>query len=62
MTRQQLFTRRPREELTEVVGMVGGLHAQVLSSAELAAWARIDGLQPGELEAEVWEHRSLAKT
>ena len=62
MTRQHLFTRRPREELTEVVGTVGGLHAQVLSSAELAAWARIDGLQPGKLEAEVWERRSLVKT
>ena len=62
MTRQHLFTRRPREELTELVGTLGGLHAQVLSSAELAAWARIDGLQPGELEAEVWERRSLVKT
>ncbi len=62
MERQQLVSRRPREELQAVVGEVGGLHAQVLSAAELAAWARVDGLRPGELEEELWERRSLVKT
>lgn len=41
---------------------IGGLQAQVLSSAELAAWARLDDLQPGEMEVELWERRSLVKT
>ena len=45
-----------------MVGAIGGLHAQVLSSAELAVWARIDGLRPGEVEEELWERRSLVKT
>ena len=45
-----------------MVGAIGGLHAQVLSSAELAVWARIDGLRPGEVEEELWEQRSLVKT
>ena len=62
MERQHLVSRRPRAELAAVVGAVGGLHAQVLTSAELAAWARIDGLRPGELETEVWERRGLVKT
>ena len=62
MERQQLVSRRPREDLLAVVGEVGGLHAQVLSAAELAAWARVDGLRPGELEEELWERRSLVKT
>ncbi len=62
MERQQLVSRRPREELLGVVGAIGGLHGQVLSSAELAAWARVEGLRPGELDAKLWEHRSLVKT
>ena len=45
-----------------MVGAIGGLHAQVLSSAELAVWARVDGLRPGEVEEELWERRSLVKT
>ena len=62
MERQFLTARRPREELQAVVGAIGGLHAQMLPAAELAAWARIDGLRPGDLEAELWERRSLVKT
>ncbi len=62
MERQHLVSRRPCEELEAVIGTVGGLHAQVLSAAELAAWARLDGLRPGALEAELWERRSLVKT
>ena len=62
MERQQLVSRRPREELLGVVATIGGLHGQVLAAAELAAWARVEGLQPGELDAELWERRSLVKT
>jgi len=62
MQRQHLVSRRPRGELLEVVGAVGGLQAQMASSAELAAWARVDGLRPDELDEELWEHRSLVKT
>ena len=54
MERQFLTERRPREELTAVAGAIGGLHAQSLPAAELAAWARIDGLRPGELERELY--------
>ncbi len=45
-----------------MVARIGGLHAQMLSAAELAARARLDGLRPGEIEAELWERRSLVKT
>ena len=62
MERQHLTARRPRGELQAVVGAIGGLHAQMLPAAELAAWARLDGLRPGDLEAELWERRSLVKT
>ncbi len=62
MQRQHLVSRRPRDELLRVVGAVGGLQAQMASSAELAAWARVDGVRPGDLDAELWERRSLVKT
>ena len=62
MQRQHLVSRRPCDELLRVVGAVGGLQAQVASSAELAAWARVDGLRPGDLDVELWEHRNLVKT
>ena len=62
MERQFLTERRPREELTAVTGAIGGLHAQSLPAAELAAWARIDGLRLGDLERELWERRALVKT
>ncbi len=62
MERQRLTARRPREELTAVTGAIGGLQAQSASAAELAAWARIDGLRPGDLDRELWERRTLVKT
>ena len=62
MERQHLTARRPRGELKAVTGAIGGLHAQSASAAELAAWARIDGLRPGDLERELWERRALVKT
>jgi hypothetical protein len=38
-----------------------GLHAQVMSSAELQAAARIDGLRPNDVRDALWERRSLVK-
>jgi Winged helix DNA-binding domain len=43
-----------------VAGMVG-LHAQVMSSAELQAAARIDELRPADVRDALWERRSLVK-
>ena len=38
-----------------------GLHAQLMSSAELAAWARVEGLDRGEVPKALWEDRTLVK-
>jgi hypothetical protein len=46
----------------EVVRDVCGIHAQVMSSAELAISARVDGVTQQEVRAALWEKRSLAKT
>ena len=38
-----------------------GLHAQVLSSAELSLWARVDGLRRSDLSNDLWRDRTLVK-
>jgi hypothetical protein len=60
--RHHLGTRAPRSALLEVTVSLGGLHAQLMSSAELTAWARVDQLEPDAVATALWEHRSLVKT
>jgi hypothetical protein len=62
LTRQRLDRRAPRGEALEVVSHVCGLHAQVMSSAELTLWARVDDLEPDAVQKALWEERSLVKT
>jgi hypothetical protein len=60
--RQGVIERRPARDLTDVVGRMVGLHAQVMSSAELQAAARLDGLRPADVRDALWDRRSLVKT
>jgi hypothetical protein len=62
LTRQHLDHRAPRREALEVVSHICGLHAQVMSSAELTLWARVDDLEPDTVQKALWEKRSLVKT
>lgn len=59
--RHFLEGRASREDLLPVVSRVCGLHAQVMSSAELAAWARIDGMKPDDVSTALWQDRTLVK-
>ncbi len=52
----------PRERALEVVAELAGLHAQVMSSAELTLWARVEGLEPGAVARALWQERTLVKT
>jgi Winged helix DNA-binding domain len=61
MARHRLVERAGPDELMAVAARICGLHAQVMSSAELTLWARIDGLRPGALADALWEQRSLVK-
>jgi hypothetical protein len=61
MRRQHLVERAGRRQLLRVVGDIGGLHAQVLSSAELSLWARVDGLPRDAVENALWKRRTLVK-
>ena len=39
-----------------------GLHAQVMSCAELTLWARVEGLERDAVSRALWEERTLVKT
>ena len=60
-SRHHLDRRVPRERTLDVVSDLCGLHAQVMSSAELTLWARVDGLRVGDLATALWSERSLVK-
>jgi len=61
LERQRLVARANAAQLVDVVGGLVGLHAQVMSSAELQAAVRIDGLRPADVRDALWERRSLVK-
>jgi hypothetical protein len=60
--RHHLDERVRSEAMLEVVADIAGLHAQVMSSAELTLAARMEGLEPGDVGRALWEERSLVKT
>ncbi len=62
MARHHLVERAPRAALLDVVADVCGLHAQLMSSAELAAWARVHDLEPDAVARALGEDRSLVKS
>src|SRR4051794_40719271 len=59
--RHHLHVRAPRRDLLKVTSDLVGLHAQVMSSAELTLWARIEDLGPDAVQKALWEDRSLVK-
>lgn len=61
LRRHHLVTRAKPSDLLRVVGEICGLHAQLMSSAELSLWARIDGLERDAVHNALWEERALVK-
>lgn len=59
---QHLRTPLPAASFHQMVGDICGLHAQVMSSAELAAAVRLDGLPRGSVATALWTDRTLVKT
>jgi hypothetical protein len=62
LRRHQLEARAPAGAMLEVTSRIAGLHAQVMSSAALTLWARLDGLEPDAVQRALWEDRTLVKT
>jgi Winged helix DNA-binding domain len=59
--RHHLDARVPRRRMLSLVSELCGLHAQVMSSAELTLWARVDGVSRDSLARALWRDRSLVK-
>jgi Winged helix DNA-binding domain len=62
LERHHLVRRAPADRLVDVVAEIVGLHAQVMSAAELQAAARVDGLRVADVREALWERRQLVKT
>jgi uncharacterized protein YcaQ len=62
LARQHLLERAPRQDALQPVRTIGGLQAQVMSSAELQLWARVDGLAADDVANALWRDRTLVKT
>jgi uncharacterized protein YcaQ len=60
--RHHLHQRAPAGSLLAVASRLCGLHAQVLSSAELTVWARVKNLDRQAVRRALWEERTLVKT
>ncbi len=55
----------PRLKSQQFIGLTSrlfGIHAQVMSAAELGLGARTDGLTPQAVQSALWEERTLVKT
>ncbi len=62
LRRHHLARRAPAADAVRVVADVAGLHAQLPAAAELALWARVEGLRPGDVDRLLWEDRLLVRT
>src|SRR5579871_1218887 len=62
LRRHHLHRRAPARDLLDVVSRLCGVQAQVMSSAELTLWARIENLDRSTVRDALWQHRTLVKT
>lgn len=62
LSHHHLLQRARKTEIERVVSGLCGVQAQVLSSAALAIWARVDGITLQDVQDALWKHRSLVKT
>src|SRR5258706_556477 len=60
--RHHLDQRAPAGSMLAVASRLCGLHAQVMSSAELTVWARVEDLDRRALPRALWEDPTLVKT
>ena len=60
--RHHLGERAAAGGLSPVVARICGLHAQLMSSAKLSAWARVENLPRDAIQRALWDERSLLKT
>ena len=61
LERHHLHRRAPRGSELRVAGRICGLHAQLLSSAALSLWARVEGMSLEAFQRALWRERKLVK-
>jgi hypothetical protein len=61
LARHHLAKRAPKKELTQVVGDICGVQAQLMSAAEMQVGVRVD-CKTDDVETALWKKRTLAKT
>jgi hypothetical protein len=61
LARSRLDARAPRDDLPAVTEAVLGVHAQLLTGAELALSARVEGVTRELVRELLWERRELVK-
>jgi len=61
LERHHLHRRAPRGSELRVAGRICGLHAQLLGSAALSLWARVEGASLEGFQRALWRERTLVK-
>ena len=61
LARSSLLERAPRGRLLDVVRATCGVHAQLMTGAELALSARVEGVTREDVRELLWEQRALVK-
>lgn len=62
LARHHLTSPAPAESAVEVVAAMGGVHAQVMSAAEVSIGIRTVGTTRQDVRRALWDERSLVKT
>ncbi|HSB64970.1 MAG TPA: winged helix DNA-binding domain-containing protein [Anaerolineales bacterium] len=62
ISQHYLTQRLPNGDFIQATRQTLGVHAQVMSAAEMAIAARVDGLSPQDIQSALWQTRSLVKT
>jgi hypothetical protein len=61
LAHSSLLERAPRERLLDVVRATCGVHAQLMTGAELAISARVDDVTRDDVRELLWDERALVK-
>ncbi len=62
LSQHGLSPRFSAQNVLEAVMRTAGIQAQVMSAAELALCTRVEGLSPHDVQAALWQDRTLVKT
>lgn len=62
LSQHYLSPRLQRRDFLKAATRTGGIQAQVMSAAELALGARVEGLSREDVQAALWRDRTLIKT